>query len=74
MNLSISWRKEQNCPRSIPSRDTVKVIEIEGIKVILQHTVKKAIDNKVFINDTIDDYTVGPLTEPSSSEANRNSN
>jgi len=29
-------------------RDTLKVVEIDGLKLILQHTVKKAVGNKVF--------------------------
>jgi hypothetical protein len=40
---------------------TVKVVEIEEQKAILQHTVNKAIENKVFINGTIDGYTVGAI-------------
>ncbi len=39
-------------------RDTLKVIEINGLKSILQHTLKRAIKNKVFENGTIDGYTV----------------
>ncbi len=35
-------------------RDTLKVIEVNGINYILVHTVKKAIENKVFDNGTID--------------------
>ena len=50
-----------NLPKIDTIRDTVKVVEIKGLKAILQHTVKKAIDNKVFINGTIDDYTVGAI-------------
>ena len=33
-----------NLPKIDTIRDTVKVVEIEGLKAILQHTVKKAID------------------------------
>ena len=29
-------------------RDTLKVLEIDGLKIILHHTVKRAIANKVF--------------------------
>ena len=39
-------------------RDTLKVIEVNGLKYMLVHTVKKAIENKVFINGTIDGYNV----------------
>ena len=42
-------------------RDTVKVIETDGLKSILQHTVKRAITNKVFVNGTIDGYTVAAI-------------
>ena len=42
-------------------RDTVKVIETEGLKSILQHTVKRAFTNKVFDNGTIDGYTVAAI-------------
>ena len=42
-------------------RDTVKVIEMNGLKSILQHTVKRAITNKVFNNGTIDGYTVAAI-------------
>ena len=42
-------------------RDTVKVVEIDGLKVILQHTLGKAVENKVFENGTIDGYTVGAI-------------
>ena len=39
-------------------RDTVTVIELDGLKYILVHTAKKAIENKAFVNGTIDGYTV----------------
>jgi len=42
-------------------RDTLKVLEIDGLKIILHHTVKKAIANKVFDNGTIDGYVVGAI-------------
>ena len=42
-------------------RDTVKVIETDGLKSMLQHTVKRAIANKVFDNGTIDGYTVAAI-------------
>ena len=42
-------------------RDTLKVLEINGLKVILHHTVKRAIANKVFDNGTIDGYVVGAV-------------
>jgi len=42
-------------------RDTLKVLEIDGLKVILHHTVRRAIANKVFNNGTIDGYVVGAI-------------
>jgi predicted transposase YbfD/YdcC len=39
-------------------RDTLKVIDIIGLKQINQHIVKKAVENKVFENGIIDGYTV----------------
>ena len=42
-------------------RDTLKVLEIDGLKIILHHTVKRAIANKVFDNGTIDGYVVGAI-------------
>ncbi|HEY8805902.1 MAG TPA: hypothetical protein VIM42_12515, partial [Clostridium sp.] len=39
-------------------RDTLKVIDINGLNQINQHIVKKAVANKVFENGTIDGYTV----------------
>ena len=41
--------------------DTVKVIEVAGLKYILVHTVKKSIENKVFDGGTIDGYTVAAI-------------
>ncbi len=35
-------------------RDTVKVIEVDGLKYILVNIAKKTIDNKVFDNGTMD--------------------
>ena len=39
-------------------RDTHKVIDINGLKQINQHIVKKSVENKVFEKGTIDGYTV----------------
>ena len=39
-------------------RDTLKVIDIKGLKQINEYIIKKAIENKVFENGTIDGYTV----------------
>ncbi|WP_407312469.1 hypothetical protein [Desulfosporosinus sp. SB140] len=39
-------------------RDTLKVIDIDGLKQINQHIIKKSAENKVFDNGTIDGYTV----------------
>jgi len=35
-------------------RDTLKVMDIDGLKQINQHIVKTAVENKVFENGTID--------------------
>jgi len=39
-------------------RDTLKVIDINGLKQINQHIVIKSVENKVFEKGTIDGYTV----------------
>jgi len=39
-------------------RDTLKVIDIDGLNQINQDLVKKSVENKVFVNGTIDGYTV----------------
>ena len=39
-------------------RDTLKVMDIDGLKQVNQDIVKKAVENKVFENGTIDGYTV----------------
>ena len=39
-------------------RDTLKVIDIEGLKQVNRHIVRKSVENKVFGNGTIDGYTV----------------
>ena len=45
-------------PKVDAIRDTLKAIDIKGLKQINQNIVKKAIYNKVFENGTIDGYTV----------------
>ena len=45
-------------------RDTIKVIDLDGLEVILTHMVKKAIKNKVFRDGTIDGYMVGAVDGP----------
>ena len=42
-------------------RDTLKVISIDGLKVILHHVVITAIRNKAFSKGTIDGYTVAAI-------------
>jgi hypothetical protein len=39
-------------------RDTLKVIDIDGLKQINQDIIKKTVENKVFENGTIDGYMV----------------
>ena len=42
-------------------RDTLKVIDINGLKQVNQHIVKKSVDNKAFENGTIDGYMVAAI-------------
>jgi hypothetical protein len=42
-------------------RDTLKVMDINGLKQINQDIVKKAVENKVFENGTIDGYMVAAI-------------
>ena len=42
-------------------RDTLKVIDIDGLKQINQDIVIKAVENKVFENGTIDGYMVAAI-------------
>lgn len=42
-------------------RDTLKVIDIKALKQINKDLIKKAIENKVFENGTIDGYTVAAI-------------
>jgi len=44
--------------RLMLSRYTLKVIDINGLNQINQHIVKKAIENNMFANETIDGYNV----------------
>jgi len=48
-------------PQIDTMRDTVKVIEVDGLKYILVYIVKKSIENKVFNDGTIDGYTVAAI-------------
>ena len=52
------FSKNMSLPQVDTMRDTLKVIEVDGLKCILIHTVKKSIENKVFDKGTIDGYTV----------------
>jgi len=45
-------------PKVDAIRDTLKVTDIFGLNQINHHIVKKAVENKVFENGTIDGYTV----------------
>jgi len=42
-------------------RDTLKVMNIDGLKQINQHIVKTAVNNKAFENGTIDGYMVAAI-------------
>ena len=41
-------------PKIDAIRDTLKVIDVSKIRIILKNTVRKARENKVFANGTID--------------------
>ncbi|KLU66406.1 transposase DDE domain protein [Desulfosporosinus acididurans] len=45
-------------PKIDAIRDTLKVMDIDGLKQVNQNIVKTAVENKVFDNGTIDGYTV----------------
>ncbi|WP_243450473.1 transposase [Desulfosporosinus sp. Sb-LF] len=42
-------------------RDTLKVIDINGLNQINYHIIKKSVENKVFVDGTIDGYTVAAI-------------
>ncbi len=42
-------------------RDTLKAVRIEELKYLIELIIKKAIENKVFENGTIDGYTVAAM-------------
>ena len=44
-------------PKVDTIRDTLKVVNISGLKDMLKHNIKKAVDNKVSHNKMIDGYT-----------------
>ena len=52
------FRRGTQLPLVDTIRDTLKVIDIQGLKQINEYIIKKAIENKVFENGTIGGYTV----------------
>ena len=48
-------------PKIDAIRDTLKVMNIDGLKQINQHIVKKTVEKKVFENGTIDGYMVAAI-------------
>lgn len=58
MSLVNCFPEELKLPQIDAIRDTLKVIDINGLNQINYHIVKKSIENKVFANGTIDGYTV----------------
>lgn len=48
-------------PKIDAIRDTLKVIDLDGLKQVNQHIVKTAVENKVFQNGTIDGYMVAAI-------------
>ena len=63
--------KGTKLPQVDTIRDTLKVIDINGLKQINQHIVKKAIENKVFENGTMDGYTVAAIDGTKFFESNK---
>jgi hypothetical protein len=55
------FSKNIELPQIDTIRDTIKVIDIDGLKYILVHSVKKAVQNKVYDKGTIDGYTVAAI-------------
>jgi predicted transposase YbfD/YdcC len=55
------FSKGTKLPKIDAIRDTLKVIDLNALKQINQHIVKKAVQNKTFANGTIDGYTVGAI-------------
>ena len=55
------FRRGSRLPQIDTIRDTLKVIYLDGLEVILENTIKKAIKNKVYRNGTIDGYMVGAV-------------
>jgi hypothetical protein len=52
-------------------RNTLKVIELDGLKHVNQQIVKTAVENKAFENGTIEGYMVAAIDEKNSSGAIR---
>ena len=52
------FQKGTKLPQIDTIRDTLKVIDLKGLANINKGIIKKAIENKTFVNGTIDGYTV----------------
>lgn len=59
--FSKAFPRGKKQPQIDTIRDTLKVINIDGLKAILRHIVNTAIKNKTFANGTIDGYTVAAI-------------
>ena len=55
------FRRGTRLPLIDTIRDTLKVINIKGLKQINEYIIKKAVENKVFENGTIDGLTVAAI-------------
>ena len=55
------FRRGTQLPLVDAIRDTLKVIDIKGLKQINEYIIKKAVENKVFENGTIDGCTVAAI-------------
>lgn len=59
--FSKAFPRGKKQPQIDTIRDALKVISIEGLKVILHNVVNTAVKNKTFANGTINGYTVAAI-------------
>ncbi len=55
------FSRDISLPQIDTIRDTLKVIGLDGLKYILVRIVKKSIENKIFVNGTIDGLIVAAI-------------
>ncbi|SHI29170.1 hypothetical protein [Desulfosporosinus lacus] len=58
-------------PKVDAFRDTLKVIDLDGLKQVNRQIIKKAVENKVLITEPLMDILWLRSMEPNSSEAIR---